>query len=110
MVEKFIAPTYPAAAIAIRASGDLRIQVEGNDAGRVTNMVVLSGHLLLQKVSEIAAAKWSFSPVPGTHFLTLTFSFRLPGPKQKENARLGGQYILEFTPKYYGIIYTPSSD
>jgi TonB family protein len=110
LVENFAAPTYPAAAIALRASGDVQVRVEVNETGQVTSAVALSGHRFLQKVSEIAAQKWVFSMVPGTHYKTLTFSFRLPERGVKENAVLRGHYVLEFTRKYYEIINTRSID
>ena len=58
-----VAPaTYPAIARAANARGEVIIEVQVNAAGDVLSTKLISGHPLLQKVSEEAAKQWKFSP------------------------------------------------
>ena len=107
-VTKFLAPPYPPVAVAVRAEGDVDVLVEVNEKGKVTAATPIAGHKLLQAAAKFAALSWEFSSIPGTHYLTLKFLFRLPSPKEKERARIRGQYSLEFWTKYYRILNTPS--
>jgi len=108
LVQEFAAPPYPPVAIAVRAEGDVTVLVEVNSNGQVVSSTSISGHKLLLPTARVISKKWEFASVPGTHFITLTFLFRLPSPKVKEFARLRGQYTLEFAAHYYRIVSEPS--
>lgn len=55
-------PNYPAAAKAIRVSGDVSVQVTIDEQGNVISAVAVSGHQLLRQVSEQAARGAKFRP------------------------------------------------
>lgn len=55
-------PSYPPAAIAVRASGDVSVQVTIDEKGNVISASAISGHALLKQVSEQAARNAKFSP------------------------------------------------
>jgi TonB family protein len=53
-------PKYPAAARAVKASGNVNVRILVNRAGRVVKACALDGHPLLKSASEKAALKWIF--------------------------------------------------
>ena len=55
-------PAYPAAAKAIRVSGDVNVQVTIDENGNVISASAVSGHALLKQVSEQAARSAKFRP------------------------------------------------
>ncbi|MGC2234610.1 MAG: TonB family protein [Pyrinomonadaceae bacterium] len=58
----FAAPeNYPLAALAVRASGEVVVDVQIDLSGKVTAAKAVSGHPLLRAASELAARKWQFS-------------------------------------------------
>lgn len=81
-------PAYPSTAKAVRAQGEVRVQVTINKAGRVVTAQAVSGHPLLRSAAVDAAREWRFTPtlLSGTpvHVTgTIIFNFTLdPVPKQ----------------------------
>jgi len=57
-----VKPKYPPAAIAVRASGAVNVQVTIDEDGNVTSANALSGHQLLRAAAEQAARVSKFSP------------------------------------------------
>lgn len=55
-------PVYPAAARAIRANGQVPVQVTVDETGRVTSAKATSGHPLLRQAAENAARSSRFNP------------------------------------------------
>lgn len=55
-------PVYPAAAKAVRASGEVGILVKIDEKGGVTETKVLIGHPLLQSACVAAVRQWQFKP------------------------------------------------
>ena len=55
-------PPYPPAARAVRAAGDVVVQVAVDPSGAVTSASALSGHPLLRKTAEAAARSARFVP------------------------------------------------
>lgn len=55
-------PAYPAAAKAVRVSGDVNVQVTIDENGNVISASAVSGHALLKQVSEQAARGAKFRP------------------------------------------------
>lgn len=55
-------PIYPPAALALRISGAVNVQVTIDESGKVISAKAASGHLLLRKAAEEAAWKARFSP------------------------------------------------
>ena len=55
-------PTYPAAARAVRASGQVKVQVTIDEDGKVISANVVSGHPLLQSAALSAAKSSKFTP------------------------------------------------
>ena len=60
-VIKYVAPPFPAAAKAVRASGEVVIFVKIDKDGKVISSQAVSGHPLFRRVSELAAKDWLFS-------------------------------------------------
>lgn len=55
-------PEYPAAARAVRASGDVSVMVTVDKTGKVILAAAVSGHPLLRASAENAARKADFAP------------------------------------------------
>ena len=55
-------PKYPAAALAVKASGTVKVQVTIDENGSVISASAISGHPLLRAASEQAARRATFSP------------------------------------------------
>ncbi|NOT46891.1 MAG: energy transducer TonB [Acidobacteria bacterium] len=55
-------PPYPAAAIAVNAQGEVKVQVMIDESGRVVSASAISGHPLLRREAERAAMNARFSP------------------------------------------------
>jgi TonB family protein len=95
-----VAPTtYPAIARAANARGEVIIAVQVDPEGNVQSAKLLSGHPLLQRVSEEAAKQWKFSSLKeGTMDRTaqLTFDYRTvdKGPNPKN------EFTTVFRPPY----------
>jgi TonB family protein len=60
---KLVEPAYPAAARAVRASGDVRVQVLVDENGNVISAEAISGNVLLRQAAVTAARESKFSPV-----------------------------------------------
>ena len=95
-----VAPTtYPAIARAANARGEVIIAVQVDPEGNVQSAKLLSGHPLLQRVSEEAAKQWTFSSLKeGTkeRAVRLTFDYRTvdKGPNPKN------EFTTVFRPPY----------
>lgn len=61
-VLSYKAPVYPAAALAVRAGGEVRLTLKLDQDGKVKSTEPKGGHPLLRKAAEIAALQWTFSP------------------------------------------------
>jgi TonB family protein len=74
---KFPKPPYPAAARAVRATGEVLVDVKINKAGKVVSAEAVSGHPLLRAVSVTAAKQALFEPFEETEerYAQLTFVF-----------------------------------
>lgn len=55
-------PQYPPSARAVRANGDVNVQVTIDERGNITSATAISGHPLLKLISEQAARQAKFSP------------------------------------------------
>jgi TonB family protein len=78
-----VQPIYPAKARMYNATGEVRVQVDISETGRVTSAKAISGHPLLRDAAEVAARKWIFKPttldsVPVTTQIVLNFDFNVP--------------------------------
>ena len=58
-----IKPTYPPAAIAVRANGAVNVQVTIDESGNIISASAVSGHPLLRQVAEQAAMQSKFMPI-----------------------------------------------
>jgi TonB family protein len=88
-----VAPIYPAAARAVRATGFVQLGVEVNSAGNIDSVRAFFGHPLLLRAAEAALEKWKFSSEPGIHFLHITIGFRA-GDAETEQTIIRGPYNL----------------
>jgi TonB family protein len=105
-VEKFIEPLYPPAAVAVRAEGEVQVSVEIDDLGKVISAEAITGHALLRAAAGGAARKWSFTPLPGRHFLILRFVFRLGDYVHGRSAQLVGTFTLDNIEPRYKLVQT----
>ena len=98
-----VAPaTYPAIALAANAHGEVIIEVQLNAAGDVVAAKSISGHPLLKKICEEAAAKWKFSSQVGNNkecMVQLSFGFATvdlgPTPKYDLTTSFRPPYKVE---------------
>ena len=98
-----VAPaTYPPIALAAGARGEVTIDVQVNAAGGVVAAKSSSGHPLLKKICEEAAAKWKFSSLVGStkeRTVQLSFSFATvdngPNPKYDLTTSFRPPYKVE---------------
>lgn len=84
------APEYPAAALAVRASGAVSVQVVVNEEGNVVRAAAVSGHPLLRSAAVTAARDAKFAPVmlkgkPVKVVGVLTYNFQPAGNKSESN-------------------------
>jgi TonB family protein len=90
-----VAPVFPPIARAARAKGEVVVDVTVNSHGEVETSKVVSGHPLLQKVSEVAARKWKFAIAEGqSTSARLIFNFGYVDNKSDP------EYTIIFVPKY----------
>jgi TonB family protein len=90
-------PPYPAAARAVRAAGEVVVEVKIDRQGKVISTKAVSGHPLLRAVSEKAAQQslYEESENDEQREVKLTFVF-LPGQNEKENIkRYSNPYRVE---------------
>jgi len=86
---KKVEPVFPPIAKAARASGEVKVEVTINKAGKVISARVLSGHPLLRDAALTAARQWEFMPTmvsgkPDKVSGILTFNFVLDDGKKSE--------------------------
>jgi TonB family protein len=55
-------PVYPRLAIATHTSGTVTLEAIIDEEGNVTNLTVISGHLLLVEAARAAVLQWKYSP------------------------------------------------
>lgn len=106
-VKTFSPPSYPPAAVAVRAEGEVAVSVEVDENGRMLSATAINGHPLLRRAAENSVKNWTFSSVQGSHFLTLRIIFRLPAKAKKTQYYLHG-YKLIFTERRTVISQTVS--
>lgn len=80
-VIKQVGPTYPAAARAVRAIGDVGVEVRFDKAGKVVEAKANRGHPILRAACESAAKQWLFSASDDEPDRTrlLSFFFKVGG-------------------------------
>lgn len=87
-------PAYPAAAMAVRASGSVNVQILINETGRVISANAVSGHPLLRAAATQAASAATFAP-----------------PMHSSPFQVSGVIIYNFVlPALGASTTTPSSD
>ena len=107
-VIKYIAPKYPAAAQAVRASGTVDINVKIDKDGKVFSVNAISGHPLLRKACEMAAKGWLFSSdsVSETREVKITFLLRVGNKNKKDKVKFKKPYTLELIGALVRIVNT----
>jgi protein TonB len=79
---KTVQPVYPEVAKQAGVTGTVVLEVTINEAGDVSNIIVVSGHQLLRDAAAEAAKQWKFSPSylngdPISVVANLSFNFAL---------------------------------
>jgi protein TonB len=88
---KNVAPVYPQLAIDSRVSGVVILECEIGARGRVENVKVLRGNLLLNDAAVEAVKQWVYTPtllngVPVPVLMTVTVTFSLADPARGQAA------------------------
>lgn len=78
-----VTPIYPSIAKQINASGEVQVEIEIDESGRVVGAKAVNGHPTLRGAAEDAARKWVFKPTllggaPVRSKGVLTFIFTRP--------------------------------
>ena len=109
-VIKYIAPKYPAAAQAVRASGTVDINLKIDKDGKVFSVDATSGHPLLRKACAVAAKGWLFSSdtVLETREIKITFLLRVGDRNNKDKVKFKKPYTLELIGARVRIVNTIS--
>jgi TonB family protein len=94
VIQSLAPEKYPPAARAVRAFGEVKIQVEISEDGNVVSAKGISGHLLLQTVSIEAAKKWKFETKKRTQTI-ITFSYQSDEFVLIEEGFKESEYILK---------------
>ncbi len=79
---RHVAPSYPPLALAARVQGSVRLECVIGEDGRVSEVVVVDGHPLLDPAAIEAVRQWRYRPtllngVPVSVVLTVVVDFRL---------------------------------
>lgn len=94
VIQGFAPEKYPAAARAVRAFGEVKIQVEIGKDGNVVSAKGISGYLLLQAVSIEAAKKWKFETKKPTQTI-ISFNYQSDEFVFIEEGFKESEYILK---------------
>lgn len=99
-VIKYEAPIYPPVARAVRATGEITVNVVINKVGKVTLSKAETGLPLLKQTSENAAKKWRFNADKSIEAREAKLTFRfLPETKaRKDKIIFKKPYVLEIEP------------
>ncbi len=76
-VKMRVAPVYPEMAKRLKISGEVRVEVTVDPAGKVTEVKKLSGNGMLSVAADEAVRKWKFEPGPDTSTVDVTLNFAL---------------------------------
>jgi protein TonB len=82
---KRVAPEYPYLAVQARVAGEVVVEAQVDEGGRVTAVSVVSGHSLLSDAAVAAVRQWRYQPlllngVPTAFVLDVRLSFSLVNP------------------------------
>lgn len=107
-VIKYVAPKYPLAAQAVRASGTVDVPVKIDKNGKVISAVAISGHPLLRKACENAAKEWIFSTnsTVEEREVKITFLLRIGDRNRKDKVKFKKPYTLELVGARVRIVNT----
>jgi TonB family protein len=97
-VLKAVAPkSYPPIAMAARAGGRVIIRVTINPKGEVTATQLVSGHALLDAVSQEAARKWLFDAEKkdADRFVDLEFIYTVASKEEDASVFFKPPYTVE---------------
>ncbi len=105
-ITKLAKPPYPAAARAVRAIGEVVVEVKIDREGKVAEAKAVSGHPLLRKVSADAARQSLFEVAESDEIreVKLTFVF-FSEQTEKKRKRYSNPYRVEIISEVLGIEY-----
>ena len=76
-VKTRVAPVYPEIAKRMRISGEVRLEVNVDSEGKVTDVKKVSGNNMLSAAAEDAVRKWKFAPGADIATVEVTLNFAL---------------------------------
>ena len=94
---RLVKPGYPPAARAVRAWGEVVVQVKINKDGTIASAKAINGHPLLRGISEQAALKSTFEPTETAdeREVNLTYVFLLDADENKDIKRYSNRYRIQ---------------
>lgn len=87
VVERTELPAFPPAALAVRASGIVKVEARISIEGKVIEARYTEGHPLLRAASIQATRLWTFKPGSSERTVIVSFVF-LPGSEVKKETKL----------------------
>lgn len=103
---RYQVPVVPAAAVAVAANGEVKLDLQIDGEGHVTTAVPTSGHPLLRKVAADAARQWRFAKgEPATLEAAIIF---VAGKRNK--TKLHRPYRLEYVYRKPKVVETVNYD
>ena len=99
-------PAYPAVAVAVKATGEVKLDITVDEDGRVVMAVPTGGHPLLRKAAADAARQWRFAKgTPANLDVAIIFNLG-----KRNRTKLRKPYRLEFTHRPTRILDISGSD
>lgn len=97
-IEKFVLPTYPPAARAVRAEGEVKVEARISTNGELLDTKALDGHPLLRAASVQAVRRWIFEPPASEQSVVVTFVFLVGELKNVTRLRINSYRHYVITP------------
>ena len=76
-VTKMVKPTYPVLAFQQRVEGTVKLQAVIATTGNVSNVIVVSGPVLLQAAEVECVKQWQYEPAKDTTLVPVSIDFKL---------------------------------
>ena len=76
-VTKMVKPNYPVLAFQQRVEGTVKLQAVIATNGNVSNVIVVSGPVLLQAAAVECVKQWQYEPAKDTTLVPVSIDFKL---------------------------------
>jgi TonB family protein len=82
-VRRFVAPAYPLVARAARIQGEVRLEVEVEESGKVLRVLQSSGPGILVEYAKANVMRMLYTRLPMETHVDVVYTFRLQGPEME---------------------------